>query len=293
MKKLLILSFLLLSMATAQAYSPPTGTGLTVLNNGPTLIAPHLGTPADGVATNLTGTAASLTCGTANAVAASAITGTTLAAGVTASSLTSFGASIALGTPASGVATNLTGTAASLTCGTATAVAASGITGTTLASGVTASSLTSFGASIALGTPTSGVMSNTTSATQSANDNSTKLATTAYVDRAAATIVQNSQSTAYTTVLSDAGKAIYHPAADVTARNFTIDSNGTVPYPVGTTITFINEHGAGVITIKITSDTMRLAGAGTTGDRTLAADGVATAYKMTSTTWIISGAGLT
>jgi hypothetical protein len=38
---------------------------------------------------------------------------------------------------------------------------------------------------------------------------------------------------------------------------------------------------------------MYLAGAGTTGSRTLAAYGMATAVKMTSTTWIISGNGLT
>jgi hypothetical protein len=38
---------------------------------------------------------------------------------------------------------------------------------------------------------------------------------------------------------------------------------------------------------------MRLAGAGTTGNRTLAANGVATAIKLTATEWIISGVGLT
>lgn len=106
-------------------------------------------------------------------------------------------------------------------------------------------------------------------------------------------IPQNSQSAAYTTVMADAGKHLLHPAADTTARNFTIDSNANVAFPIGTAITFINQHGGGVITIKITSDTMRLAGAGTTGDRSLAADGIATAVKITSTEWIISGTGLT
>jgi hypothetical protein len=38
---------------------------------------------------------------------------------------------------------------------------------------------------------------------------------------------------------------------------------------------------------------MYLAGAGTTGSRTLAAHGIATAVKTTSTTWLISGNGLT
>jgi hypothetical protein len=83
--------------------------------------------------------------------------------------------------------------------------------------------------------------------------------------------LQNSQSAAYTTVLADAGKHIYHPSADTTARTWTIDSNTNVAYPIGTAITFVNDISAGVITIAITSDTMYLAGAGTTGSRTLAA----------------------
>lgn len=104
---------------------------------------------------------------------------------------------------------------------------------------------------------------------------------------------QNSQSAAYTTVLSDQGKHLLHPSADTTARTFTIDSNANVAYPIGTCITFVNQASAGTLTISITSDTMRLAGAGTTGSRTLAANGVATALKITSTEWIISGTGLT
>lgn len=106
-------------------------------------------------------------------------------------------------------------------------------------------------------------------------------------------IRQNSQSAAYTTVLTDSGKHIYHPSADTTARTFTIDSNANVAYSIGTVLTFVNDNSGGVITIAITSDTMRLAGAGTTGSRTLAANGIATALKLTSTSWIISGTNLT
>lgn len=106
-------------------------------------------------------------------------------------------------------------------------------------------------------------------------------------------IPQNSQSAAYTTVLTDSGKHLYHPSADTTARTWTIDSNANVAYPIGTAITFVNDTSGWVITIAITSDTLVLAGAGTTGSRTLAANGVATAIKMTSTRWIISGSGLT
>jgi hypothetical protein len=38
---------------------------------------------------------------------------------------------------------------------------------------------------------------------------------------------------------------------------------------------------------------MRLSPAGTTGSRTLAANGSATCIKVTSTEWLISGSGLT
>lgn len=104
---------------------------------------------------------------------------------------------------------------------------------------------------------------------------------------------QNSQSAAYTLVLTDSGKHILHPSADTTARIFTIPANGSVAYSIGTALTFVNQNGAGVITIAITTDTMRLAGPGITGSRTLAANGIATALKITSTEWVISGTGLT
>jgi hypothetical protein len=107
------------------------------------------------------------------------------------------------------------------------------------------------------------------------------------------TIPQNSQSAAYTLVLADSGKHILHPSADTTARTFTIPANSSVAFPIGTAITFINQNAAGVVTIAITTDTMRLSPAGTTGSRTLAANGSATCVKITSTEWIISGSGLT
>ena len=105
-------------------------------------------------------------------------------------------------------------------------------------------------------------------------------------------IPQNSQSAAYTLVLADAGKHIFHPVGDNNARTFTIPANSSVAYPIGTAITFINMAVANV-TIAITSDTMYLSSAGTTGSRTLAQYGSATAIKITSTNWLISGSGLT
>jgi hypothetical protein len=129
-----------------------------------------------------------------------------------------------------------------------------------------------------LGTPTSGTLSNCT------------------VDGTDAVgfrnIPQNSQSAAYTLVLADAGKHIFHPSTDANARTFTIPANSSVAYPIGTAITFINMTSQ-VVTIAITTDTMYLSSAGTTGSRSLAQYGSATAIKITSTNWLISGSGLT
>jgi hypothetical protein len=47
----------------AVALTDETGSGVAVFNNGPTLIAPILGTPASGVMTNVTGTATGMTSG--------------------------------------------------------------------------------------------------------------------------------------------------------------------------------------------------------------------------------------
>ena len=105
-------------------------------------------------------------------------------------------------------------------------------------------------------------------------------------------IPQNSQSAAYTLVLADAGKHIFHPSGDANARTYTIPANASVAYPIGTALTFINMT-AEVVTIAITTDTMYLSSDGTTGSRSLAQYGSATAIKMTSTDWLISGSGLT
>jgi hypothetical protein len=105
-------------------------------------------------------------------------------------------------------------------------------------------------------------------------------------------IPQNSQSAAYTLVLADAGKHIFHPVGDNNARTFTIPANSSVAFPIGTAITFINMAAANV-TIAITTDTLTLSPAGTSGSRTLAQYGSATCIKITSTQWLISGSGLT
>lgn len=104
-------------------------------------------------------------------------------------------------------------------------------------------------------------------------------------------IPQNSQSANYTTVLSDSGKCIFHPASDANERTFTIASNASVAYPIGSVIQFCN-FTSQVLTIAINSDTMFLAGTGSTGSRSLAQYGIANAMKVGATTWIVTGSGL-
>jgi hypothetical protein len=105
------------------------------------------------------------------------------------------------------------------------------------------------------------------------------------------TIPQNSQNGAYNVVLADTGRHLYHPTGQA-AATYTIPANSNVAFSVGAAITFIN-LSANAVTVAITTDTMYLSSAGTTGSRTLAQYGMATAVKITSTSWIISGSGLT
>lgn len=100
------------------------------------------------------------------------------------------------------------------------------------------------------------------------------------------------RSADYTLTATDAGKGTLHPAADANARTFTIPANASVALPVGSTHTFVNETTQ-VVSIAIASDTLVLGGTATSGTRSLAQNGVCTAYKVASTKWIISGPGLT
>jgi len=104
-------------------------------------------------------------------------------------------------------------------------------------------------------------------------------------------IPQNSQSADYTIIAADAGKHIYHPESDANDRVFTIPSNASVGYPVGTAITFVN-LSANDLAIEIDSDTLTLSGSGISGNRTLAQYGIVTILKVATTQWMISGVGV-
>jgi hypothetical protein len=97
-----------------------------------------------------------------------------------------------------------------------------------------------------------------------------------------------------TLTIADAGKHIYITTA---SQTITIPAASSVAYPIGTTLTFIAGPSASSTSIAITTDTMYLTGTGTTGTRTLAAYGMATAVKVSGTSssgvWFINGSGLT
>ena len=96
-----------------------------------------------------------------------------------------------------------------------------------------------------------------------------------------------------TIAATDAGKHFYYTT---TGQTLTIPAATALALPIGFTFTVINA-AAVTTTIAITTDTMYLAGTGTTGSRTLAAYGMATAVKVSGVSsagvWMISGNGLT
>ena len=93
----------------------------------------------------------------------------------------------------------------------------------------------------------------------------------------------------YTLVIADYGKAIFSTGASAT---ITIPANASVAFPVGTVIVIEAGATAGARTIAITTDTLYLAGVGTTGSRTLQPYGQCSLHKVSSTEWYISGTGL-
>lgn len=297
-----------------------TGDQTTVSGNAGTATALQ-------TARTINGTSFNGTADITVAAAAGTLTGTTLAAGVVTSSLTTIGTLAGGSVPASlvtgltsssvglGSVTNDAQTKAAIVPNTAPAAGALlvGNAGGTAYASVAASgdiTVASTGAAtIAAAAVTLAKQANL--AANSIQGNNTGSSATPIALTVAQTnsllqgdgltsgqagsrnIIQNSKSAAYTTVAADAGGCIYHPAADTSARTWTIDSNANVAYPIGTTITFDNDVGAGVLTIAITSDTLVLVGtAGSTGSRTIASGGQATAMKVTSTRWRISGIGI-
>lgn len=100
--------------------------------------------------------------------------------------------------------------------------------------------------------------------------------------------VVNTGATAYSLSTADAGSILLH-TLDATARTWTIPTG----LPVGSYFVLLNDGSAGAITLTSTSDTLAFANTALVGNRTLAANGLAQLYKITSTKWFITGVGIT
>lgn len=102
--------------------------------------------------------------------------------------------------------------------------------------------------------------------------------------------VGSDQTSDYTPVLNDQYQALI-PMNKATAINFTIPTNASVAYPVGTVITVLNK-GAGTCTIKaVTSGTTTVLSAGATAAQpTLGQYKSAACIKTGTDTWVIVGA---
>ena len=94
--------------------------------------------------------------------------------------------------------------------------------------------------------------------------------------------------TTYTTVLADANT--YIDCTSGSATTITIPANGTVAYPVGTTIV-VTQKGAGQVTVAVTTDTLNYYSPSSAGScQTAGQYAGVTLRKVTSTAWIAYGA---
>ena len=109
-------------------------------------------------------------------------------------------------------------------------------------------------------------------------------ATEAYVDTAANTLTENSQTgTSYTTVLADAGKMI--TCNNASAITVNIPRSSTVAYEAGTVLSFV-QKGAGQITLTpISGVTLN----GANGLKTASQYSVISCWKEDTDTWIVYG----
>lgn len=124
-----------------------------------------------------------------------------------------------------------------------------------------------------------------TAPSAAALNNSTQIATTAYVDAADRKLQAISTKTAaYTFVLADAGTQVEYNVAG-TAATFTIPLNATVAFPVGTVINLCNIN-TGALTIAITSGGTLVSPA---GFRLTTQYATASLVQRAANVWVLSG----
>ena len=204
-----------------------------------------------------------------------------------------------LGTPASGTVTNLTGTASININGTVgattantgaftTATASTSVTSPLAIGGTAVSSTLTVQSTSGAGTSDAIIFKTGSQVEQFRILTGGGITSAALVDAVGyKSLPQNSQTASYTLALTDMGKMV-----NTTTGGVIIPANSSVAFPLGSTIIIYN-NSASNQTISITTDTIYLVGTATTGSRTLAQRGLATCVKVASTTWVVSGGGVT
>jgi hypothetical protein len=224
------------------------------------------------------GTATSLTGGVAGSVvyqSAPNVTGFT-AAGALNQVLVSNGAAAPAWANASSLTVSSAATATSL-LGAAWAIPYQSALNVTsmLTAGTTGQVLTSNGAAA----PSWQAVTATTATTQAYGDNTTNIATTAFVDR----LRSSPTSTSTTAALADRGKTL------TSAAGVTIPAS---IFAAGDCFSVYNNSAANITLTSGAGLTLWLVGTATTGNRTLAQRGIATVYYISATEAVITGGGL-
>lgn len=99
------------------------------------------------------------------------------------------------------------------------------------------------------------------------------------------------RASGYTFVLADAGRGALKDVS--TAVTYTIPPNSSVAFDIGTILTVVNGNASSNISLAAGAGvTVRLAGSSTTGPRTVTPWGYATAIKIATNVWLVSGPGV-
>ena len=98
-------------------------------------------------------------------------------------------------------------------------------------------------------------------------------------------IPQNTKSSGYVLILSDAGKHI-----SITTGGVTVPAS---IFAIGDSVTIYNNSASNQTITQGGSVTMYLVGTATTGNRTLAQRGLATVICVDTNTFVITGGGVT